>query len=122
MPTCARPARLSDMYSKTKLVATAVAGLAILAAGAQAQKPPKNDGISLKAQPTAVTWGHAVNLSGKVNGQPGVMVDVQRDPYPFGDGFTTQRTVTTANNGDYRTSVLPTSHTQYRAVSRTAPA
>ena len=108
------------MYPKTKMAAAAVAGLATLAAGAQAQNP-KNDGISLKAQPTALTWGQAVTLSGKVNGQQGVMVDVQRDPYPFGDGFTTQRTVTSAKNGDYKTSVLPTSHTAYRAVSRTSP-
>ncbi len=109
------------MYPKTKMVAMAVAGLATLAAGAQAQKPPKNDGISLKAQPTTVTWGHATTLSGKVNGQSGVMVDVQRDPFPLGDGFTTQRTVTTSNNGDYSTSVLPTSHTAYQVVSRTSP-
>lgn len=106
----------------------ALAGILALAAAAFAgsasgAKPPKAGGISLSVRPQVVTYGQTVTLSGKVTGAgSGVAVDLQRDPFPFGDGFATQRTVATTNGGAFSASLLPTSNTEYRAVAHTRPA
>jgi hypothetical protein len=104
-------------------VVTTVAVLgAALAGSATGAKPPKGGGVSLAVKPQVVTYGQTVTLSGKVAGGGGVAVDLQRDPFPFGDGFATQKTVAAGNGGAFSAVLLPTSNTQYRAVAHTSPA
>lgn len=106
------------------VVVTAAAVLAAALAGsATGAKPPKGGGVSLMVKPQVVTYGQSVTLSGKVTGgASGVAVDLQRDPFPFGDGFATQKTVAASNGGAFSATLLPTSNTQYRAVAHTSPA
>jgi hypothetical protein len=110
------------LFALAAVTAAAVAAAAV-AGSATAAKPPKGGAISLSVKPAVVTYGQAVTLSGKLGGAgSGTAVDLQRDPFPFGDGFATQRTVAVTKGGAYSASLLPTSNTQYRAVAHTTPA
>lgn len=93
---------------------------AALGSSAIAAKPPKGSSITLSAKPLVVTYGQTVTLAGKVTGGGGgTTVELQRDPFPFGDGFSTQKTVTTTNGGVFSAVLLPISNTHYRAVAAT---
>jgi hypothetical protein len=77
---------------------------------------PGASSVSLAATPTIVTWGQPTTFTGKVTGGA-TTVEIQRDPYPFGDGFSVQRSVTAAKNGSFSVALLATVNTQYRAVA-----
>ena len=103
----------------------AVAGSAL--AAPTAPKPPKPPAgaarASLSAKPAIVTWGQATTFAGRITGTNGaVTVELQRDPYPLGDGWLVQKTVTTQRNGTYSVSALPTVNTSYRVAARTPAA
>jgi hypothetical protein len=71
-----------------------------------------------------VTWGRSTTVTGKFpgNGNSGVVVDLQADPYPFDDsGFADVARSATDGNGDYRFTAAPTSHTRYRVVAKASP-
>jgi hypothetical protein len=98
----------------------AAIGGSALAVGASrpAKAKPGGTGVSLAAKPAIVTWGQATTFTGKVAGAGAARtVEIQRDPYPFGDGFVVQRSVATAKNGSFSVALLATVHTQYRAVA-----
>jgi opacity protein-like surface antigen len=102
------------------LVATAAALAATPALAADAAKPPKTSAISLSATPTEVVYGAPATFTGRLNGtKAGVVVDLQRDPYPYGDGFSTLRSTTTDQNGSYSFTLPPTTNAHYQAVGRT---
>jgi hypothetical protein len=95
----------------------AIGGPAVAGTSSPAKAKPGSTAISLTAKPAIVTWGQATTFTGKVTG-PGAAttVEIQRDPYPFGDGFVVQRSVATAKNGSFSVALLATVNTQYRAV------
>lgn len=98
----------------------AAVGGSALAVGAStpAKAKPVGTGVSLVAKPAIVTWGQATTFTGKVTGAgAATTVEIQRDPYPFGDGFTVQRSVATAKNGSFSVALLATVNTHYRAVA-----
>src|SRR5215218_4298460 len=67
-----------DMRTRL-IVAAAVAALLVLAAGSEAQKPPKAGNVSLKASPAQVTFSTPVALMGKVKGaKAGIVVSLER--------------------------------------------
>jgi hypothetical protein len=83
-----------------------------------AKAKPGGTGVSLTAKPAIVTWGQATMFTGKVSGAgAATTVEIQRDPSPFGDGFTVQRSVATTKNGSFSVALLATVNTHYRAVA-----
>jgi hypothetical protein len=105
------------------LVTAAAVVAAAITGSATAAKPPKPGSVSLSVKPTVVTYGQAVTLSGKAAGAGGgTAIDLQRDPFPFGDGFATQKTVAATGGGAFNAVLLPTASTEYRATSHTSPA
>jgi hypothetical protein len=110
-----------NRFTTTVAVATgliaAVGGPAVaLGTSSPAKAKPANAAVSLSAGPAIVTWGQPATFSGKVTGGA-TTVEIQRDPYPFGDGFAVQRSVTTAKNGSFSVALLATVNTHYRAVA-----
>jgi hypothetical protein len=100
----------------------AIGGSALAVATSSAAKPkPPSTGVSLAAKPAVVTWGQVTTFTGKVAGGA-TTVEIQRDPYPFGDGFAAQRSVPTAKNGSFSIALLATVNTRYRAVAGTRDA
>ncbi|MCW3047807.1 MAG: peptidase and in kexin sedolisin [Solirubrobacterales bacterium] len=83
-----------------------------------ARAKPGTTAVSLTAKPAIVTWGQTTTFTGKVTGSgAATTVEIQRDPYPFGDGFAMQRSIATAKNGSFSVALLATVNTQYRAVA-----
>jgi hypothetical protein len=104
----------------TTLVVAAAAVAATPALAAHAAKPPKADAISLTATPTEVVFGSPVAFDGRVNGtKAGVAVDLQRDVYPYGDGFAPVASTTTSTSGGYAFTLKPARNAHYRAVAHT---
>jgi hypothetical protein len=97
----------------------AIGGSALAAGTSSAAKAkPPSTGVSLAAKAAVVTWGQLTTFTGKVAGAgAATTVEIQRDPYPFGDGFAVQRSVATAKNGSFSVALLATVNTQYRAVA-----
>ena len=73
--------------------------------------------ISLKAQPSAVTFGHSVVLTGSF--KTGRSVTMYARPYGA-SAFAPVSTLRTDSNGGWKLTVHPRIGTSYRAVSRTA--
>ena len=82
----------------------------------------QNGQLSIKAT-SPVTWGRSTTVTGKLagSGNSGVVVNLEADPYPFGDGFTQVASGATDANGDYRFTAQPTVHTQYHVVAKASP-
>jgi hypothetical protein len=107
-----------------KRMAVAVIALAIWPVAAAADHRPGHGGgggggnLTLAAQPTTVTFGRAVTLSGKLTGanNAGRQVNVRSDPFPF-DTFDNAGSATTNAQGDYTLAQSPTVNTRYQARS-----
>ncbi|MEA2281023.1 MAG: hypothetical protein QOK21_1630 [Solirubrobacteraceae bacterium] len=102
------------------------AAAALLApAAVQAAKPPKLPAkLTIAAAPSAVTFGRATTLSGKLSGgksAAGQLVAVQADTAPFDGTYTDVATAKTDANGDWSATNAPTALTRYRAQAKTAP-
>jgi hypothetical protein len=65
---------------------------------------------------TAITG----RLTGNPGGNGGVALDLQADPYPYGD-FSTRASTRTRADGSYRFGVSPSRSTRYRVVLAQAP-
>ena len=74
--------------------------------------------MTLAAQPTTVTSGRTVTLSGKLTGanNSGKQVTLRSDPFPF-DNFDNAGTATTNAQGDYTFAQKPTVNTRYQSRS-----
>lgn len=80
--------------------------------------------VTLAAAPTLITFGGQTVLSGQVTGSDnaGVKVDLQEDPFPFGDYKNTGMSGTTDASGNYTFTVKPTLLTRYRVGAKAKPA
>jgi hypothetical protein len=74
------------------------------------------DKLTLKSDPHPVVFGRTVALTGHLTGRnkDGKTVQVQADPFPYGD-FDTFATPVTATNGGWSASHKPAVNTRYRA-------
>jgi hypothetical protein len=74
------------------------------------------DKLTLKSDPSPVVFGRTVALTGHLTGRnkDGKTVQVQADPFPYGD-FDTFATPVTATNGRWSASHKPVVNTRYRA-------
>jgi hypothetical protein len=100
-----------------------LAALAALTAPAVQAAKPAAKNLTIAATPTTVKFGHAVTLSGKLNGanNSGRPVTVEKDPFPFDNVFTAVGApVTTNAQGEWTSSDNPTVNTHYRARSGNA--
>jgi hypothetical protein len=73
---------------------------------------------------TPIRWGGSTTVSGKLTGQgnSGVQVELEADPFPYADNdFAQVATAMTDANGDYRFTHQPQSNTRYRVTARTSP-
>src|SRR3954452_7671869 len=103
------------MTFRPTLALTAVAGLALIPAGAVAQKPPKapkgGTAISIDAKPNPVVFTKTVTISGRLTAPTagGVGVTLEQDvTVPLGDKFTPVGTpAKTAANGSYQFVLKP---------------
>ena len=103
------------------IVAAAVAALLVLAAGSEAQKPPKAGNVSLKASPAQVTFSTPVALMGKVKGaKAGIVVSLERRAADA-TAFVPAGTATTDGNGDFAFSQRPAQSSVFRVTAATAP-
>lgn len=100
-------------------------GVALAVVPAAVAQQPKNDAVSLDAQPTTVVFSGATTLSGRVSGANagGVTVRLEEDATrPYGDAYKPAgKVATTANNGRYSFAVKPPQNTQYRVIAQTSP-
>jgi hypothetical protein len=92
-------------------------------AAAAHHQPGHGDGggagnLTLAAQPTTVTFGRAVTLSGRLTGpnNAGRQVNLRADPFPF-DSFDNVGSATTNAQGDYTLAQSPALNTRYQARS-----
>ena len=109
-----------------KRMTLAAIALAVWPVAAAADHRPDHTGgggggagnLTLAAQPTTVTFGRAVTLSGKVTGPnaAGRQVTLRSDPFPF-DNFDNAGNATTNAQGDYSLTQSPTLNTRYQARS-----
>lgn len=122
------------MSAKTRFVALGVAALVAVPAAATADHRPGHQGgggggggannVSIDAT-SPITFGRSTTITGKVtgNGNSGLSVDLQADPFPFEDnGFAKIASTTTDANGDYRILARPSAHTRYRVSAKASPA
>lgn len=117
------------MAGKMRMVALGAAALAAVPAAAVADHRPGHQGgggtnnVSIDAT-SPITFARSTVITGKVtgNGNGGLSVDLQADPFPFEDnGFGQVATSTTDANGDYRFTHKPALHTRYRTVVKASP-
>ena len=96
---------------------TIAIALGLLCAAPAAAVPPM---VSLKAQPTIVTYGGSTTLSGIVSiGRAGLSVDVlARDCGQT--AFKKAGTATTTADGNFSTAIKPSANTVYEAKMRSA--
>jgi hypothetical protein len=96
---------------------TIVIALGVLCAAPAAAVPPM---VSLKAQPTAVTYGGSTTLSGTISiGRAGLSVDIlARDCGQT--AFKKAATATTTASGNFSTAIKPSATTVYEAKLRSA--
>src|SRR5207244_2738869 len=93
-----------------------------LAANGAKPKPPRapsgGASLTLKAAPTAVTYGGGVTLSGvlKGKGHSNKPVALQQNPYPF-KSFKTVALTRTDSKGAYKFVAKPARHTRYRTIT-----
>jgi hypothetical protein len=76
------------------------------------------------AATSPIVWGKSTVVSGDLKGQDsgGKVVELQQDPFPYSDaGFAPVTTATTAQNGRYSFTALPTLNTRYRVVAKVSP-
>jgi hypothetical protein len=106
-------------------MAVAVIALALWPVAAAADHRPGHGGggggagnLTLAAQPSTVTFGRAVTLSGKLTGpnNSGRQVTLRSDPFPF-DNFDNAGNATTNAQGDYTLTQSPALNTRYQARS-----
>jgi hypothetical protein len=106
-------------------MAVAVIALAVWPVAAAADHRPGHGGgggspgnLTLAAQPSTVTFGRAVTLSGKLTGNnnSGRPVTLRSDPFPF-DNFDNAGNATTNAQGDYSLTQTPSLNTRYQARS-----
>jgi hypothetical protein len=80
--------------------------------------------IAATATRHSIPFRDSTRIVGRVTGHPGgngaIALDLQADPYPYGD-FTTTASATTAADGSYRFRVTPARNTRYRVILRSAP-
>ena len=119
------------MSAKTRMAALGVSALAAVPAVAGADHRPGHQGgggggtnnVSIAAT-SPITFGRSTTITGKVtgNGNSGLSVDLEADPFPFEDtGFGKVAETTTDANGDYRVLAKPSAHTRYRSVVKASP-
>ena len=80
--------------------------------------------FTCKATPRSITFGRSTTISGQLTGEgnAGVKVQVQQDPYPYGDGFADVGEETTTDaNGNFSVPVTPALNTRYQAVAKASP-
>jgi hypothetical protein len=110
---------MKRIFLAAAIVVPVFAGLAAQAASA----PPGKTNLTISAKPLTITFGQATTVSGKVKGpKDPIAVTLQRNPYPFTDGFEGAGTTMSANNGDYAFSGLrPALNTRYRTTALVPP-
>jgi hypothetical protein len=103
---------------RTHLVALAiVASVLVLAVQADAQKPPKAGGVSLRTSAPLVTFSTPVTLTGAVKGaKGGVAVTIERRP-AAGTVFVPAGTATTDDKGRFSFTDRPKANAVYRATA-----
>jgi hypothetical protein len=107
-----------------KRIAIAAVAIAVWPVAASADHRPGHQGgggsgnLNLGAQPTTVTFGRSVALSGKLTGpnNDGKQVTLRSDPFPFGN-FDNAGNASTNAQGDYSLTQNPTVNTRYQARS-----
>ena len=85
--------------------------------------PPLNV-VTIGSTPSAVTFGRATTIAGRVSGpgNAGVKVTLEANPYPFTGGFKpTLLTTTTTTTGAYSLAVTPSVNTHYLVTAKTKP-
>jgi hypothetical protein len=115
--------RVIDMKRIVLLATIVLPVFAALAAQAASAPAGKGD-LTISAKPLTITFGQATTVSGKVKGplKDPIPVTLQRNPYPFTDGFEDAGTTLTASNGNYAFSGLrPGLNTRYRATTLVPP-
>ena len=110
------------MRSTLLLTIAAVTAAVALAPGLAPAQNPANT-VTLAAAPTLITFGGQTVLSGQVTGadNAGVKVDLQEDPFPFGEYKNSGTSGTTDASGNYTFTVKPTLLTRYRVNAKAKP-
>jgi hypothetical protein len=100
-------------------------GLALASVPAAAAQNPKNEAVTLDAQPTILVYSGTATISGRVSGADtsAVTVRLEEDATrPYGDSYKpSNQTTATGSAGKYSFAVKPLQNTQYRAVAQTSP-
>lgn len=108
------------MNQKRMLVPLVV--LAAIAAPTVVSAQKVDQKLSIAAQPTTVTFGKEVKITGKLTGgEPrdisGQNITLQSDPFPY-DRFEKVATVDTTATGDYTFTIKPLTNAKYRTIAK----
>ena len=77
--------------------------------------------VALTASTTRPIWGSGLTLTGKVGGQGSITVALERQDFPFSNGFYQAATTTANGSGNFSFTVPPLfSTTRLRVTTRTA--
>jgi hypothetical protein len=77
--------------------------------------------VALTPSTTRPIWGSGMTIAGKVSGQGSVTVALERQDFPFGNGFYQAATATANRSGNFSFTVPPLfSTTRLRVTTRTA--
>jgi hypothetical protein len=108
---------------KTILITIAAVTAAVSLAPGQAPAQNPANTVTLAASPTLITFGGQTALSGQVTGadNAGVKVDLQEDPFPFGEYKNSGLSVSTDASGNYTFTAKPTLLTRYRVNAKAKP-
>lgn len=77
--------------------------------------------VALTPSTTRPIWGSGLTITGKVSGQGSIPVALERQDFPFGNGFYQAATATANSSGNFSLTVPPLfSTTRLRVTTRTA--
>jgi hypothetical protein len=77
--------------------------------------------VTLTPSTTRPIWGSGLTITGKVSGQGSIPVALERQDFPFGNGFYQAATATANGSGNFSLTVPPLfSTTRLRVTTRTA--
>jgi hypothetical protein len=78
-------------------------------------------GVALTPSTTRPTWGSGLTITGKVSGQGSIPVALERQDFPFSNGFYQAATATASSSGNFAFTVPALfSTTRLRVTTRTA--